>query len=283
MTPFRRGLRGDVPVLLLLVLLSLGLMASRDALGASAAKTLHGILFFPFEAAAGRGGGWNAGQENRELRARLMELAAENARLQEAAAENRRLREALDFQPWVGRKALPAEVVGRRGGLLTPLLVIDRGLADGVRENHPVVTPAGLVGRVVETAANHCWVMPLNHRECKVSARVRRSRVAGIVECAGDGSLVFARVPRLADVGPGDVVVATGLGGIYPAGWPVGEAVSIAEEYGGLLSRVRLQPSVDFARLEEVFVLTDPGVGPPAPPFPALEEELGEGPRSAAP
>lgn len=276
-------MRGDMPVLLLLVTLSLGLMASRDSFGKDAAKTLHGILFFPFEAAANGGGVWHAREENRALRARLVELAAENARLEEAGLENERLRAALEFRPRVGRSALPAEVVGRRGGLAAPLLVVDRGIADGVRRNHPVVTPAGIVGRVVEVAANHCWVMPLIHPECKVSALVRRSRVTGIVEHDRAGGLALTRVPRLADIGPGDVVVSSGLGGVYPAGWPIGEAVSISEEFGGLLAQVRLQSVVDFSRLEEVFILTDPALGPPAPTLPPVEEELGETPEAPSP
>jgi rod shape-determining protein MreC len=126
-----------------------------------------------------------------------------------------------------------------------------------VREDMAVVCPEGLVGRVYDVAPRISWILPLVHPDCRVSALVRRSRVLGIVEWRPGRELVLAKIPRLADVAPGDLVVSSGLGGVFPAGWPVGEAVGLTEEFGGLLNHVRLTPRVDFNRLEEVFILLE--------------------------
>ena len=93
-----------------------------------------------------------------------------------------------------------------------------------------VVSVDGLVGRVVETGGGTAWVMLLTNPACRVSGVVRRSGVGGIVAARPGGRLALTGVPLLSDVAPGDLVVSSGLGGVFPAGWPVGEAVAMSPE-----------------------------------------------------
>jgi rod shape-determining protein MreC len=119
----------------------------------------------------------------------------------------------------------------------------------------PVVTGNGVVGLVTATSPHAAKVMLLQDRQSAIDGIVERSRARGIIRGHGDEPLVFELIARGDDVRAGDIVISSGLGGVYPRGLRVGKIVEVNDPEEGLVQTARLAPSVDFGRLEQVFVL----------------------------
>ena len=154
-----------------------------------------------------------------------------------------------------------ATVVGRDLGTWTSTIIINRGTADGITKEMPVVTPQGLVGNVVSVYTNAAKVQLILDARSAVGTLVQRpeSRVAAIVEGSSTTQLMprMVNIARDADIIKGDKLITSGFGGIYPKGLLIGEVVDIVNEEGGLLKYAILKPAVDFDRLEEVFVIVN--------------------------
>jgi rod shape-determining protein MreC len=194
-------------------------------------------------------------QENEALRATSLALADEVSRLREGKLENIRLRQMLGLQQRSEHHYIAASVVGKNLQLLRNTITLDVGEQDGVRVNMPVVSESGLVGKIISTGSHYAISQILYNRDLRVSAKVQRSRVDGIVLWNGGTTLQLQQVARTMDVQPGDVVVTSGYSAYYPEGTRIG-IVSHAEPIpGSLFLGVEITPSVDFMRLEEVFVL----------------------------
>src|SRR2546426_450730 len=133
-------------------------------------------------------------------------------------------------------------------------VLIDRGQNHGVHAGMPLISDLGLVGLVTATSRNAAKGMLLLDRQSAVSAVVQRSRDRGVVRGTGDG-LVFEFVGRDADVAPGDVLITSGLGGVFPKGLRIGVVSSVEEPSAQLLREANVDPVVDFGRLEQVFVM----------------------------
>lgn len=201
--------------------------------------------------------GHGLGEENRLLKRRVEQLESENAQLREARISYERLRGDLRFVRQTQPSPLAADVIGRRPDPKFDTIIINRGSQDGIGVNSVVVTARGLVGRVFETTPCTASVLMLTDQHSAAGARVQRaaSRATGI--CKGDNSdlLSVVYLRNDADIKSGDVIVTSGLGGVFPPGLPIGVVTSIAAEDGNILKRARVRPQVDFDRLEEVYVL----------------------------
>jgi rod shape-determining protein MreC len=199
-------------------------------------------------------------RDNKMLRAENENLRQNSLNMTEIMAENARLQSMLDYKKGVPQFDLvTAAVVGRDPGNWTSTIIINRGSADGIAKDMPVVTPQGLVGSVVSVYANAAKVHLLLDPRSAVGALVQRpeSRVAAIVEGNSGTPLTprMVNIARDADVIKGDKLITSGFGGIYPKGLLIGEVVDIVNEEGGLLKYAVLKPAVDFDRLEEVSVI----------------------------
>lgn len=198
-------------------------------------------------------------EENAWLRSELERLASLVPRLEEAEEENARLRELLDFAPAPEFRAVAATVVGRSLSNWFSTVEIDKGKNDGIAVDCPVVTQRGLVGRVVRVTQRTSTVLLMADPQSGVGAIIVRSREPGAVL----GSTRFeAECPmrlfaRDADVVRGDMVITSGLGGLFPAGLHIGHVADVRRVEQGLVVEASVVPAVDFARLEEVFVLCD--------------------------
>jgi rod shape-determining protein MreC len=120
--------------------------------------------------------------------------------------------------------------------------------------NMPVVNDIGLVGRVGALSEKFSIIELLLHKDVRVSARVERSRVNGIIRWTGGRSLLFANVPKSFDVQPGDVIITSEFSSIFPEGIRIGVVRGTRVVPGELFQVVDVTPAVDFDRLEEVFV-----------------------------
>jgi rod shape-determining protein MreC len=193
-------------------------------------------------------------EENRILREQNLTLSDEVNRLRESRLENIRLRRLLNLKDRPAFPYLAAHVVGGTSQGLRNTITIDVGEQDGIKANMPVVTENGLAGKVGALSAKFSVVQLLLHKDVRVSARVERSRVNGIIRWNGGRSLFFANVPNSFDVQPGDVIITSEFSSIFPAGIRIGIVRGTRAVPGELFQAVEVTPAVDFDRIEEVFV-----------------------------
>ena len=247
--------RGDWTVLVAACSISITLMLLEGHAQARVAWFLQHTLLAPFESTVGWvdhsvGIYW----ENQKLRRRLAELQIEADDMRSERRENTRLRKLLELEARRPYDLIPAFVVGRSLDRLGGSLAIDRGHADGVEPGHAILTPDGLVGRVDQTTAHSARVLTLLNRDCAVAARVERSRVDGVLEWSfGSTPVLNLRyVSSQMDVQVGDLIVTSGLGGIFPQGIRIGRVSRVAIDSNGLMKEISVRPAVDFRAVEEV-------------------------------
>jgi rod shape-determining protein MreC len=137
-------------------------------------------------------------------------------------------------------------------------LVVDAG-GYSPRENQPVVSPLGLVGRVVVAAGRYGKVQLVTDRAAAVGAMLERTRRQGVVRGDGQGGLEMDYVPAQADVAVGDRVVTAGIDGVFPRGVPVGRVTRV-EPGSELFHRILLAPAVDLAELDQTYLVDRQGV-----------------------
>lgn len=197
--------------------------------------------------------------ENEQLK---RELQTMQVRLQEERAQARRtdsLRQLLELRERSGLETVAAEVIAGPATLEFRDMTIDKGSSDGVGRDMAVISPAGVVGRVILPSPRASRVQMLIDRNAAAGAMIERTRVQGIVIGQGE-ALRMEYVPGTADVKPGDLVVTSGIDRIYPKGFVIG-TVDVVDRGPGTYHDLTVRPSVDFSRLEEVLVVTTP---PPA-------------------
>ena len=215
-------------------------------------------------------------EENKMLRNEVEQLRGINLQANEALAENERLRTMIGYQHSARQFDLvAARVIGRESETWSSMIVIDRGTLNGIQNDMPVVTPQGLVGRVVEAGPNSSKVQLILDPRSSVGTIVQRaeSRVTGIVQGDMDNPTMpqMVNIPKNADVVEGDVIVTSGFGGIYPKGIIVGLVSSLKNDDGGLLKIGVLESAVDFQKLEDVMVITASREAPPEPIKPPVQ------------
>src|SRR5262245_53942577 len=200
---------------------------------------------------------------------RIATLETRTVRLEEVEQENTRLRELLEFRQRLAGDLQPASVVGRDATGLARTLTIDRGERDGVVKGAAVLAPGGVVGQVFLASAHAARVLLITDHNSGVDAIVQRTRARGIVEGTVTEGCGLKFVKRTEDLQPGDVVVTSGVDGIFPRGLPIGQLTSVDKRGQGLFQYASVRPFVDFDRLEEVLVTRG-----------TVEPELGDEPAS---
>jgi rod shape-determining protein MreC len=201
-------------------------------------------------------------RQNEALRRENQELRLENNHSKEVDRENARLRQLLAWQqqkPW---KMKLASVVAREPANWWRTVQIDLGTRDGVRVNLPVMTVDGLVGRISSVGLTRSQVVLLGDPNCRVSALVENeTRVSGVIVPSGplgDTLVEMAFLPPNANVKPGQNVVTSGNGGIFPKEIPIGKIVDAHPAEFGLSMEARVKLAANLTALEEVWVLTEP-------------------------
>lgn len=198
---------------------------------------------------------------------RNLELAIENAELRAALAsreeqrlENERLRLLFGVREAHADLSMElARVIATSPDSLFRSVRIDRGSSAGVAVGAPVITNDGAVGRVVTVAAGFSDVMLLTDTNFSTDVIVQRTRARARIRGAGSDNALGIRVEqmaRTADVEPGDVLITSGTGRIFPKGVRVGTVVASEKRAFGLFQNAGVEPTVDFSRLEEVLVVT---------------------------
>jgi len=196
--------------------------------------------------------------QNAELRQRVSEL-------EEARLENERLREILGFVEARELEAVGARVIGRPVSAWEGTIVIDLGSEDGIEPGMPVLAAQGLLGQTIDVSAGSAKVRLITDQRSGVSALIQSSRAEGIVNGSIEGDLTLDYVSRETTVTVGDVVLTSGMGGVYPKGLLIGEVIDVRIAENDLYPNIAVRPSAQLAGIEEVIVLVgatpDPGLG----------------------
>ena len=199
----------------------------------------------------------NLKRENRTLKETVARLQEENNLLREKAIASERMQNLLRFSKKITRPMLPVQVIGIDPSSWFRTIVIDKGTKHGVKRGMPVVSPEGIVGHVLQSS-NHCAkVLLITDFNSSVDAIIQRSRARGLVEGNGETLCRLKHAPRTHDIQLGDRVVTSGLGGRYPKGLMIGTISKINKRRYGLFQQAEIIPSVNFTKLEEVFVITE--------------------------
>lgn len=215
------------------------------------AKANHSILAF-----------WNdyldlvgVQRENMELRESVKVMNRRVLDSQEALIANERLKKLLELKSAMHTSTVAANVIAEDSAPWYRTIEIDRGGVDGLEEGMPVVVTSGVVGRIIKVSPNSARVLLLTDQASAIAAMIQRSRARGVVKGKGGGSCSLEFSLREEDVKVGDVVITSGMGGIFPKGITIGEVSMVRKGEYGMFQTVDIRPAVNISRLEEVLVI----------------------------
>jgi rod shape-determining protein MreC len=195
--------------------------------------------------------------ENEQLKRQLAALQLQFQQERAQAQRTRQLERLLGFREELQVETIPAGVIGAGATNDFHGITIDRGSNAGVAVNMAVIAPTGLVGRVVTPTQHASKVQLLIDRNAAAGALVERSRAQGIVIGTGADLIRMDFVAATAEIAVGDTIVSSGVDGIYPKGFVIGRVEQV-DNGNGIYKSIRVRPSVDFNRLEEVLVVKTP-------------------------
>lgn len=218
----------------------------------------------------------NIKRQNRELEGQIAELKAKMLQFEEIRIENGRLAKLLEFKSRSKDTLLTSRVIGHDLGGINSTIRIDRGSAHGVQRGQAVITPEGAVGSVLNVGTEDSQVLLVTDRYSVIDAVVERSRARGIVEGKSESGCRLKYLQRTDDVKVGDLVVTSGLDGIFPQGLPIGIVESVERKTYGITQKVDLIPFINPTQIEELFVV----LGTEAPPQTMSKTPTEKGPES---
>jgi rod shape-determining protein MreC len=195
-------------------------------------------------------------EENRRLREELLAAETERQRYGEVMAENRRLTELLQLKGRIDPGGRAVRVVGRGYNRMSSTLIVDKGGSQGIVMDMPVVTSRGLAGKVVAVRGRFSDILLLNDLNFSAAVRFRDSRREGVVTGSGRGYCILKYVPVEEQVKTGDVVVTSGLDGVFPAGIPVGAVTKVRTEGVEFFQYIEIEPFQDPDSIEEAMVIS---------------------------
>lgn len=193
--------------------------------------------------------------ENRRLKQEMEWLRGENNQLREAASATQRLTTLLQFKEQALPVMVAAQVIGRDSTNRYKAVILDKGESDGIQKDMGVITPAGVVGRVIKTTGATAVVLLVTDPNNAIAGLIQRTRDEGIVEGVPQGRARLKYIPMLSAVKEGDRVVTSGLVGGFPRGLAIGTITAIDREEGALFQTAELATEVDVNRVEEVLVI----------------------------
>ena len=195
--------------------------------------------------------------ENQALRAQVDQLRLEQAALLEDAKQGHRLQELLDFRQKYIYATVPAQVVGTSGSDQSRILTIDKGSKEGLKRDQPVITPDGIVGKLVEVFPHTSQVLEINDQTSGAGVLLEKTRMRGVLRGNAYGQPQIINVLPDDRVKPGEKVVTSGGDQIFPRGLAVGTVEKVVsdpdrEPYVDVV----LKPAANLQHLDEVLVVT---------------------------
>jgi len=209
---------------------------------------------------------WGVRQENKKLRQQNRDLRIRLMRLQSRAAEVERLRGLLEFSPPPAWNCTGARIVAER---LTPsdalqTVLLNKGSTNTVHSGMPGLTPAGLMGRVLKTSPHFSKLLLITDPNSKIPVIGTNNRTKAILKGKGPRSdLQLEYVPRNRPLSEGEIMVTSGLGGLFPKGIPVARITAINQPRDALFQKVLAEPVADLGGQEEILLLRQSSRNPP--------------------
>ena len=263
-TSKERALRITIP-LLVLQLIILSLQIERPS-GTLLFKTWALAIQAPVVAVSSGIAGWvahvwkgyiwmvGARAENERLQEAVRQLSLTNSSYEQIKEENLRLRRLISLGESVPFEILGARVIARTPSFLSNVIYIDRGFRDGVRIDKPVLSGDGIIGRTVLVSRRQSQVQLITNPDASIGVMLESSRTPGVLRGTGDLLLDLSYVNNTEQVAVGEVVLSSGLDGVFPKGLVLGKVVD-SRKGKGLYRFIKVEPEVDLIRLEEVSVL----------------------------
>lgn len=202
---------------------------------------------------------WQAQQQNQELHIQLVATHSQIRQLSEQAAEAQRLRALLEFKNQLPFQTVAAEVIAASPGQSSNAIFIDKGMDSGLIADLAVITPAGIVGKIIAVFPHTAQVLLITDPDSGVGCALEKSRVQGVLKGSGNNRGQIHYIMNEEPVTVGEAVVTSGLDQIYPKGLPIGTVLTTGE--GNIYKSITLQPSAALNRLETVLVVLKPSSG----------------------
>lgn len=196
----------------------------------------------------------DAAIENKKLTNELNIVKTKIFDYEERVQENQRLRRLLKFGSDYEKKMIAAEVIGMNDQAPFQSLRITRGKTDGIELGMPVVSADGIVGRIVRMGRNFSDVQILVDSDFKIDVLLQRTRVRGVLSGFSRKECIL-QLHKMTEIRIGDTIITSGIVGGFPKGLPVGKVTRISYESDSVAQTIRVEPWVDYRRLEEVMVI----------------------------
>ena len=196
-------------------------------------------------------------EDNAHLSQALIDVSMKISFYEEAALENERLRSILGFEPPQNYSLLPAKVISISGEYTPITATINKGSNDSIWIDQPVINQEGLIGRVLSVSPDFSVVQLLTDPSNRVAARVVSSREMGIIKYNTNSGMYLDNFPTQGDIAIDDIIISSGLGGVYPAGLRVGTVTEVIKEELEPFYKVKISPASNFFSLEELFILRE--------------------------
>ncbi len=253
-----------VLILISLIILSFNLKRSKDA---GFFRKVIMEMASPFEyaidsAIQGAGNAWKRyiflvglEEENRNLKKKIDVLTNEIVRYREGYLEGLRLKEHLSLREKGELPMVTARVISKEGTSVFKTILVNKGSVDGIKVGLPVLSPEGIVGRVVEVSWNSSRVLLITDFNSNIDALIQGSRSQGVLQGGGATGCILKYVERSEEIKIGDPVLTSGLGGVFPKGLLLGTVVNVDRKSSGLFQKIDVFPAVYFSRLEEVSIV----------------------------
>jgi rod shape-determining protein MreC len=193
-------------------------------------------------------------KENDRLKEEIQRYQALTGNYREALATNARLRKLLEFKEQLPQPTITARIIGRDPSQWFKTFSIDRSSGDGVSKGMPVVTVEGVVGQILDGGNRRAKVLQAIDPNSAIEVLIQNTRTQGIIKGTGD-SYRLHYVLKNNKINPGDLLITSGLGGVFPKGLPVGIVSSVVSNRRGMFLDVEVDPVVDFSKLENVIVI----------------------------
>ncbi len=197
----------------------------------------------------------NASKENQNLKKSISELNNQIFSYHELDKENTRLKELMEFGNDIPSRKVLAQIVAWDSSSDFKILRINKGHADGIKLQSPVITSLGLVGYIYRLTDHFADILTVLDPNNRIDGLIARIRSHGIIEGLSTDRIIMKYVARTEPVVLDDLVVTSGLGNIYPKGVQIGTVSKIERESYGITQYIEVTPAVDFSKLEEVVIL----------------------------
>lgn len=220
-------------------------------------KMAGSVIASPFNALGNIFSNLTASQETlSDLRDQNAELTAKVAELSEAQETATRLEALVGLQSTYNLQSTAARIIGGSSDAWTQTVTIDKGSADGFTVGMPVCNAYGVIGQITECALNVSTVLMINDETSGVAAMIQSSRAQGMLRGQADGSLRLEYVPADAEVKVGDIVITSGIGGVFPKGLPLGTVTSVEKSDNDVYYTISVRTQSSTENNEEVLVIT---------------------------